>query len=140
LFIASKAACSTKKAAGFTKGNNMANKQFTEPPLFVKTYDFLLWLSQETLRFPRSQRFALAQRLENEGLELLKRLTLARLGVNKRDNLAICDGQLQVLRVMLRMARDLQVLSFKKYESGIKQLEELGRLLGDWIKRGKARG
>ena len=116
----------------------MANKQFTEPPLFVKTYDFLLWLSQETLRFPRSQRFALAQRLENEGLELLKRLTLARLGMQKRENLTVCDGQLQVLRVLLRMARDLQVMSFAKYESGIRQLEELGRLLGDWIKRGKS--
>ena len=111
-------------------------KQFTEPPLFVKTYDFLLWLAQEVLRFPRSQRFALAQRLENEGLELLKRLTLARLGINKGENLTLCDGQLQVLRVLLRMARDLQVMSFGKYESGIQRLEELGRLLGDWMKRG----
>lgn len=28
-----------------------------------------------------------------------------------------------------------QVLSFGKYESGIQQLEEIGRLLGDWQKR-----
>jgi len=108
---------------------------FTEPPLFVKTYDFLLWLSQETIRFPRSQRFALAARLENEGLELLKRLALARLDVAKMENLKHCDGQLQVLRVLLRLARDLQVPSFAKYESGIRQLEEIGRLLGDWQKR-----
>jgi hypothetical protein len=113
----------------------MNQKKFTEPPLFVKTYEFLLWLSQETIRFPRSQRFALAQRLENEGLELLKLLILARLGLDKQHNLKACDGQLQVLRVMLRLARDLQVLSFKKYESGIQQLEEIGRLLGDWQKR-----
>jgi hypothetical protein len=116
----------------------MVNKQFIEPPLFVKTYDFLLWLAQETLRFPRSQRFTLAQRLENEGLELLKRLTFARLGLNKSENLTVCDGQIQVLRVLLRMARDLQVMSFAKYENGIRQLEELGRLLGDWIKRDKS--
>lgn len=116
----------------------MAEKQFKEPPLFIKTYDFLLWLSQETIRFPRSQRFALAQRLENEGLELLKRMTFARLGLDKRENLSICDGQIQILRVLLRMARDLQVLSFGKYESGIKQLDEMGRLLGDWIKRSKS--
>lgn len=113
----------------------MSQKKFIEPPLFVKTYEFLLWLSQETIRFPRSQRFALAQRLENEGLELLKLLILARLGQDKQRNLKSCDGQLQVLRVMLRLARDLQVLSFKKYESGIQQLEEIGRLLGDWQKR-----
>ena len=113
----------------------MNQQPFIEPPLFVKTYDFLLWLSQETLRFPRSQRFALASRLENEGMELLKRLTLARLGLDKPKNLKACDGQLQVLRVLLRLARDLQTLSFGKYEHGIRQLEEIGRLLGDWQKR-----
>lgn len=71
----------------------MSQKKFIEPPLFVKTYEFLLWLLQETIRFPRSQRFALAQRLENEGLELLKLLTLARLGQDKQRNLKSCDGQ-----------------------------------------------
>ena len=98
----------------------MNREDFTQPPLFVKTYDFLLWLSQETLRFPRSQRFTLASRLENEGHELLKRLTLSRLNVEKAKNLKRCDGQLQVLGVLLRLARDLQVLSFRKYENGIR--------------------
>lgn len=113
----------------------MSQKGFTEPPLFVKTYEFMVWLAQEAIRFPRSQRFALAQRLENEGLELLKRLTLARLGVDKSRNLKVCDGQVQVLRVLLRLARDVQVLSFSKYEQGIRRLEEIGKLLGDWRKR-----
>jgi hypothetical protein len=110
-------------------------KQFTEPPLFTKTYDFLLWLSQEVVQFPRSQRFILAQRLETESHELLKRLILARLGIKKRENLIHSDGQLQMLRILLRMARDLQVISFAKYDTGIRQLEELGKLLGDWLKR-----
>ncbi len=113
----------------------MDQKQFVEPPIFIKAYDFLLWLSQETIRFPRSQRFALAYRLEDESFEMLKRLILARLGHNKADNLRICDGQLQILRILLRLARDLQVISFGKYENGIRQLDEIGKLLGDWIKK-----
>src|SRR5690606_17474015 len=31
-----------------------------QSPLFVKTYDFLLWLLPITLKFPKSQRFLLA--------------------------------------------------------------------------------
>ena len=113
----------------------MAAGDFTEPPLFVKTYEFMVWLAQEVIRFPRSQRFVLAQRLEGEGLELLKGMILGRLGLDKSRNLKMCDGQLQVLRVLLRLARDLQVLSFDRYEQGIRHLDEIGRLLGDWQKR-----
>ena len=115
----------------------MAPTGFSDPPLFVKTYEFMVWLAQEVIRFPRSQRFVLAQRLEGEGLELLRSLILARLGMEKGRNLKMCDGQLQVLRVLLRLARDLQVLSFEKYEQGIRQLDEIGRLLGDWQKRAR---
>jgi hypothetical protein len=31
--------------------------------LFVKTYEFLLWLIPLTLKFPKAQRFLLAERL-----------------------------------------------------------------------------
>jgi hypothetical protein len=37
--------------------------------LFVKTYDFLLWLPPLTLKFPKAQRFLLAERLEKMALD-----------------------------------------------------------------------
>lgn len=111
--------------------------RFTESPLFTKTYDFLLWLYEETLRFPKSQRFTLSQQLQNEGLEFLKCIISARSDINKAINLKIADVHLQTLRIMLRLSKDMTFLSFGKYENGIKQLEEIGRLIGDWQKRAK---
>jgi hypothetical protein len=34
-----------------------------ESPLFTKSYQFLLWVMQKTQKFPKSQRFVLASRL-----------------------------------------------------------------------------
>ena len=35
-----------------------------QSPIFVKTYDLLLWLLGRTARFPKNERFRLAKRLE----------------------------------------------------------------------------
>jgi len=40
-----------------------------QSPLFVKTYDFLLWLIPLTLKFPKAQRFLLAERLGKMALD-----------------------------------------------------------------------
>ena len=53
----------------------------------------------------------------------------------KRDRAAVCRFEFSQEFMLLRLARDIQVLNFGKYEQGIRQLEEVGRLLGDWRKR-----
>lgn len=35
-----------------------------ESPIFVKTYDFTKWLLEHTIKFPQSQRFVMAKRIE----------------------------------------------------------------------------
>jgi hypothetical protein len=35
-----------------------------QSPIFVKTYDFLVWLLGRTARFPKNERFRMARRLE----------------------------------------------------------------------------
>jgi len=36
-----------------------------QSPIFSKTTDFLLWLLQHTEKFPKSERFRMAKRLED---------------------------------------------------------------------------
>jgi hypothetical protein len=39
-----------------------------ESPIFVKTYDFTKWLLEHTIKFPKSQRFVMAKRIEEAAL------------------------------------------------------------------------
>jgi len=109
--------------------------KFTEPPLFIKTYDLIRWVNEETTLFPKSQRFTLAQQIQNESLELLKCFIAIRRGVDVEINFKQAYVHLETLRILFRLSKDLVLLSFKKYETIVKMLDELGRLMGDWKKR-----
>jgi len=112
-----------------------------DSPIFAKTYDFLLWLVPQTLKFPKSQRFVLAQRLHGSALAFYELLIRAR---KVRPNLSIlvdADVELEKVRLYLRLAHEGNLLSAGQYEHASRSVVEIGRLLGGWLKRdGDARG
>ncbi len=108
---------------------------FTDPPLFTKTYDLIRWVNEETTLFPKSQRFTLAQQIQNESLELLKCFIAIRRNLDAEVNFKRADVHLETLRILFRLSKDLSLLNLKKYETIEKMLDELGKLLGDWGKR-----
>jgi len=108
----------------------------SESPLFVKTYDFLLYLFPLTAKFPRSLRASLTSRLEIGALAFHE--TLVRAALRKGQtatHLEEADVTLSLLRLQLRLARDLRVLPTGSYAHASKLLDEIGRLLGTWKKQ-----
>lgn len=110
-----------------------------QSPIFVKTYDLLLWLLGRTARFPKNERFRLAKRLEESAFAfydlLLQagRLPAGQIGEKKRL-LMQADLELDRLRFTVRLCQDLKLLSFRQYEYCAERLVEIGRLLGGWLK------
>jgi len=47
------------------------------------------------------------------------------------------DADLDLLRRHIRMAKDLGILPFKKYEVWARNLDEIGRIVGSWLKKVK---
>ena len=73
-------------------------------PLFVKTYDFLIWLIRHTQRFPKNLRHTYTQRLEGAALDFQETILMANAERGERRGiwLARADGRLVCLRVPLR--------------------------------------
>ena len=107
----------------------------TDSPIFVKTYDFLAWLIPQTLKFPKSQRFVLAQRLHDSALNFHELLIRARKVRPNRGVLVEADIELEKVRLHLRLAHELSLLSTGQYEHAARAIVEIGRLLGGWLKR-----
>ncbi|HBH50630.1 MAG TPA: diversity-generating retroelement protein bAvd family protein [Planctomycetaceae bacterium] len=107
-----------------------------DTPLFVKTHDFNLWLLRHTQRFPRNLRHSYSLRLELLGFEFEELLLLANAqrGSDRKRLLMTADGKLACLRAMLRYAIDLELLGGRQLQFAAESLEELGRLLGAWLK------
>ena len=112
-----------------------------QSPLFVKTYDFLLWLIPLTLKFPKSQRFLLAERLSKMALDLYD-LILAAVMEPEREGewLDQSDRLLTKIRLYVRLSYDLRCISLGQLEHAARLMDEIGRLIGGWKrKRAKER-
>ncbi len=108
-----------------------------ESPIFARTYDLLLWLIPQTLKFPREHRFTMAQRVQDVALDFQERIIEAALSDDQRedDHLARADVALTKLRFYLRLCKDLQLLSLGQYEHVSRMVVEVGKLLGGWRKK-----
>jgi hypothetical protein len=105
-----------------------------ESPIFTRTYDLLRWLIPVTVKFPREQRFVLAETLQRNALGFQETLMEAALSREPGPFLKRADVILAKLRVQLRLCHDLDLLSLKQYEHAARMMDEVGRLLGGWRK------
>ena len=110
-------------------------KNRDEPIIFVKWMEFLKWLLPMTEKFPKRVRFTLTNRIENLALDLVEDLTEARYSRNKQDILRRANLRLEKLRLLLRISCDQHHLSYQAYEQAIRTVNEVGKMLGGWIKQ-----
>ena len=107
-----------------------------QSPLFVKTYDFLLWLIPVTLKFPRSQRFLLAERLSGMALDFYDLILEAVLDPQAQaETLDAADRMLAKIRLYVRSSHDLGCIALGQLEHAARLTDELGRLLGGWRRK-----
>ena len=118
--------------------NNHKNTgQFNlETPIFKKTYDFLKEFYIFQLDFPKKDRYSLGQRCETYLLGVLEGIMLAAQTTrnHKLPILESVSNKLDILKVFIRMASDLDVLSDKRYIVCQNHIQEIGKMLGGWIK------
>lgn len=107
-------------------------------PILERTYDFLKWLVPAIGQFPRQQRYLLGDRIETAALELLDLLVEAQTSPVTRQEVLRCAGiRVDRLAYLLRLSRDLNLLSPHRYEHAARVVAELGAQVGAWLKRVK---
>jgi hypothetical protein len=106
-----------------------------ESPIFAKTYNFIKWLIPLTIKFPRHQRFVVAQAMQQSALNLQERLIEAVRLPNTTGCLRAADVELDKLRFYLRLSADLGYISLEQQRHAGQMLAEIGKILGSWQKK-----
>ena len=107
----------------------------TEPAVVVqRAFDLSVWLIRKVEKFPRSFRFSVGERLIARVLDLLEALTEAAYSANKTPLLERANRLVNALRLLLRLAVELQLLGADSHEFASQKLEEIGRMIGGWTK------
>ena len=107
-------------------------------PVLEKMYQFVLWLIPTVEKFPRTQKFLLGDRLQTSALDVLEGLIDAAYTRNRGAILQRVNLGLEKLRYLFRLAQDLRYLDMRRYEFAARALEEIGRMVGGWMKAGNA--
>jgi len=107
--------------------------------IYQRLYDVILYAFPILNRFPKSQKFVLAQQIQNALLDTVKLVVRANVQRDKRATLIELDIQLDMARLLIRVAHDLNLLSHRHYGQMAMRLNEIGRLLGGWRKQQEAR-
>ena len=107
-------------------------------PALEAMYRFLLWLVPTVEGFPRSQKFMLGDRIQSIALAVLEALIEATNSRSRDRQLSEANLGLEKLRVLFRIAKDLRHLDARRYEHAARTLDEVGRMVGGWIKTNRA--
>ncbi|MBI4742936.1 MAG: diversity-generating retroelement protein Avd [Betaproteobacteria bacterium] len=103
-------------------------------PALEKWYQFLRWLVPTVEKFPRTQKFTLGDRIQSGALDVLERLIEATYSRQATPLLAAANLGLEKLRFLFRLASDLRLLDLRRYEFAARAIDEVGRLVGGWLK------
>ncbi len=108
--------------------------QYTQLTIFQKSYDLLLRIYKEIHKFPKEYRYSLGQSLQTACLEFLDCIIIANSEINKKPHLKKANTHLDRMRIYIRLCFGLKIIGVKKYEVLSKYVDEVGKMLGGWIK------
>ncbi len=109
------------------------------PVVLVKWYDVVKWLLERVDSFPKNQRFVFGQRLADRAIDVLELLVEAAYNPRKADLLSRANRQIEVLRWLVRLAKDRDLFTMRQYGFACKGLTECGRMVGGWLKQSAAK-
>jgi len=106
-----------------------------QSPIFTRTSDLILWLLDHTEKFPKSERFRMAKRLEDSVFSFYELLIEATRSTKRKRQLLIqADIELEKLRLYVRMSQRRKLTNIAQYRFAAGALVEIGKLLGGWLK------
>jgi len=104
--------------------------------IWQKTYDMIKYGNQCIIQFPKAERYALGSEIKQSMYKILRLIVVANKSRNKKPILYEIDVELDVIRTFIRLAadKDMKYLPLRKYENWGKMLNEIGKMLGGWMK------
>jgi len=89
----------------------------------------------DTLRqYPKSEKFTLAADTKEAAYLLLRLFITANKRYHKKTTMQDADIQLDILRHFIRLGKDMEYMSIKRYEILSGMTTELGKMLGGWMR------
>lgn len=107
-----------------------------DTPLIHHAYQLYRALHEKSASIPKHARYTLWQRCENACLDALQGLIMVAYTPlsSRREKVLLVSSSVDMLRIFIRLASDTKTIDKKLYLSLQEQIDEIGRMLGGWLK------
>lgn len=111
-----------------------------EITILPKVYDLILWLSHKINKFPKTYKYSLGERINSTLFSIIEDIVEAKFTSKKKEYfLRKANINLEKLRFMIRLSKDLQCITLNDYEYISKSVNEIGKMIGGWEKFSKSK-
>lgn len=109
---------------------------YTALPLYKVAYDLLIEIFKRTALFSREYKYTVGERLKNESLDLITNIYKANKSQkqNRQQNIAEARENVETIRLLLRLTRDLEVIGIKPFVFLNNYVENVSVQLVGWQK------
>ena len=109
--------------------------QYKHLPIYKATYELLEAVTRKTKDFPRDFKYSLGDKIRNECIELVVFIYKANsMREQREDHLRQIVERVQVIELMLRLAKDLRLLSVDAFSEIVLLTDSIARQAQGWLK------
>lgn len=108
-------------------------------PIYLATYRLLLELYQTTAKFDKKYKYSLGEAVQTDAMRLLRLIYQANHRESKVADLEDFLGVYEVVKIQLRLAKDLNLISIKKMAHLSVLMTDIAKQAAAWIKHEKQR-
>jgi len=102
--------------------------------VLTKLHDLLLYMIPQLGKFPRDQKYLLADRIEAKLLDVQEQCLRAYYSKDKIEHLREATMGIELTRHLVRLAFDLKLINLHRYGVIAEKLDEVGRMTGGWLR------
>ena len=107
---------------------------YNELPVYKATYDLFLEIFRFTKNFNKEYKYTVGESIKNETLELIMLIYRANSKQNRKETIQDAREKVEVIRLYIRLMKDLQQISIKRFVQVNIQLENVSKQLTGWKK------
>lgn len=107
---------------------------YNDLPVYKSSYDLLIEIFQFVKNFNKEYKYTVGEKLKNETLEMIMNIYRANSRAEKRGLIQSSRENIEVIRLLLRLTKDLKQIDLNKFVNINKKIEEVSKQLAGWQK------
>lgn len=107
---------------------------YDELPVYKASYDLLADVFRYTKDFTKEYKYTVGESLKKETIELILLIYRANSKQSKLETLQTAREKIEVIRLLIRLMKDLHQISIKKFVQISKLIENVSKQLTGWQK------